>query len=242
MAGIIGNLISASQSLTTQTQGVEIASKNIANINTPGYARQRLVLGDKGMIETPLGLQSMGVQALGIEQIRNTFLDSQVIREISKTSSLDAQESALSQAQANLGEPIEGTTGAIDVNTATTSSTGISAAINKFFNAFENFAAKPTDSGAKQQVLQQADAFVNRVNLTDNRLDSLQTDLTKQVSTELKSANDLISQIASLNGQIQTVEISVPNSAVDLRTKRQATLEELAKFLDLKATEVPGQY
>ena len=82
---LIGDLIGGAQTLGMQSKGVEIAGKNLANANNPAYARQRILLGDLGTIDTDIGAQSMGVQAMGIQQIRDTLLDTQVTREISQT-------------------------------------------------------------------------------------------------------------------------------------------------------------
>jgi len=82
---LFGDLNSAAQALSAHSQGVALAGKNLANATNPAYARQRLILGDLGTVETPIGPQSMGVQAVGIQQIRDQLLDAQLTREISST-------------------------------------------------------------------------------------------------------------------------------------------------------------
>jgi flagellar hook-associated protein 1 FlgK len=112
--------------------------------------------------------------------------------------------------------------------------------MNGFFNAFENLSASPTDTGAKQVLLQRADTLANKINVTDARLASLQSDLTAEVQTGTNTANSLLSQIASLNGQIAQFEIGAPESALSLRDQRQARLEDLAKFMDFSTRQIPG--
>ena len=50
MSGLIGDLLSAARALNAQTQGVNTAGKNMANVTNPAYARQRVILQDAGTI------------------------------------------------------------------------------------------------------------------------------------------------------------------------------------------------
>ncbi|HET7511453.1 MAG TPA: hypothetical protein VFJ88_01725, partial [Chthoniobacterales bacterium] len=106
---LFGDLSSAAQALTVQSQGVALAGKNLANATNPAYARQRLIIGDLGTVETPSGPQSMGIQSLGIQQIRDGLLDAQLTREISNTSFWQAQQYNLAKAQIDLGVQVDRT-------------------------------------------------------------------------------------------------------------------------------------
>lgn len=242
MSGLIGALLNGAQSLTTQSQGVQIAGKNLANSNTAGYARQRMIVDDLGSVQTSVGTQSMGNHAVGLQQIRDKFLDAQVTREISQTSSLQAQDENLQKAQSDLGEQVDSTANATSITDTTHSTNGISSALNDFFNAFESLSANPTDVGAKQLLLQKADLLTNKINVTDSRLSSLQSDITAQNKGDLETTNGLLKDIASLNSQIQKVEINSSDSAVDLRDQRQAKLEELAKYMDFSTRDIPDSH
>ncbi|HEY2801339.1 MAG TPA: flagellar hook-associated protein FlgK [Chthoniobacterales bacterium] len=240
--GLFGDLNSAAQSLSTFSQGVALAGKNIANITNPAYARQRLELGDLGTIQTPIGPQSMGVHAIGIQQIRDQFLDAQLTREISATGLWQAQQNNLTKAQIDLGVQVNlaGDSSAIGDISQTT--TGIGSSLNDFFNSFGELAANPTDAGAKQVLLQKADALTTEFNVTDDRLATLQGDITDQVTTDVSTVNGILKDIGDLNNQIQGLEITTPGAAVDLRDQREAKLEELSQYLNFTAQEVPGTH
>lgn len=241
MAGLIGGLINAAQALGAQQAGVEVAGRNLANVNTPGYSRQRVLLGDRVVVDSPFGPLGTGVEALGIQQVRDRFLDVVVTREISQTASLQAQQSALSQAEANLGEQIDSTGNATSIGDTSASGTGISSAVSNFFNAFSNVAANPADAGAKQVLLQKADMLASKFNVTDQRLSTLQSDLTSQMSGDVTTVNSLLKQIGNLNGQIAASELGAPGSALELRDQRQGQLEALAKYMDFSTKTVPGE-
>ncbi|MDD5349005.1 MAG: flagellar hook-associated protein FlgK [Chthoniobacteraceae bacterium] len=242
MSGLIGALDSAAKSLATQSEGVQLAGKNLANANTPGYARQRLVIGSLGTVQTSVGAQSMGTQAVGIQQIRDQFLDAQMTREIAQTGFLQTQDENLLKAQADLGEQIDSTTSSTTISDTGSATSGISAAISGFFSAVEDVSATPSDTGAKQVLVEKADLLANKINVSDSRLASLQQDISAQNANDLGTVNDILKQVASLNGEIQKYELNAPGSAVDLRDERQSKLEELAQYMDFTAREIPDSH
>lgn len=242
MSGLIGNLLNATKSLGAQQAGVEVAGRNLANINNPNYSRQRVELGDRVLVDTKLGPVGNGVEVLAIKQIRDRFLDAAVAREASQTGFLQAQQSGLERAETALGEKVNRSSDSSSISTATNSTNGIGAGINEFFNSFDELAANPLDSGAKQVLLQKADTLANKFNVTDQRLNNLQKDLTEEVRVGTDKTNSLLSQIADLNGEIQKFEIRVPESARELRDQRQAKLEELSKYIDFSTRAIPGGF
>lgn len=241
MSGLFGSLNNSVKALNAQTRGVETAGRNLANVNNTDYARQRVVFGDRGTVQTSMGPASLGLEALGIEQIRDSLLDQQVTREISLTSELEALQSALDMAQAGLGQ-------SVDRSSSTTStdstSAGISEGLTNFFNAFSSLAAKPTDAAEKQVLIQKAMILTEGLQQADERLAQVQTDMTSEISSDMNTANTLLQQIADLNSQINRFEQNYPGGAVDLRDSRQAKLEELAKLMNFEtrtSSTYPGQ-
>ncbi|MCE9612541.1 MAG: flagellar hook-associated protein FlgK [Chthoniobacter sp.] len=240
MSGLIGGLINAAKSLTAQEAGVQVAGRNLANVNNPEYSRQRVVLGNRVMADSKLGPVGSGVEALGIKQIRDQFLDATVTRETSVTASLQAQQTALDRAQANLGEQIDRSKDSAFIGDIAQSSNGIGTALSGFFNGFDHLAASPMDNGAKQVLLNQAENLVDKFNSADTRLQGVQTDLTAQVDGGVGNVNSLLKQIADLNGAIAQFEVGAPGSALELRDQRQARLEELSGYMDFEARVIPN--
>lgn len=237
MSGLFSTLNSSVMAIAAQSRAIETAGKNLANVNNPNYARQRVQFGDRGTILTPQGPESMGIEALGVQQMRDQLLDLQVAREISRTASYSAEQSAYQRAQAGLGQSVDrtaasGSGGATD--------NGIGAAMDNFFNTFQSLAASPTDGGQRATLLQTAAILTDRFQLADQRLAQVQSDLNTQVSTDVSSVNTLLSTIADLNAQIGRFEVNAPGSAVDLRDERQAKLEELAGKLPVSIVDGGG--
>lgn len=243
MSGLFGSLSSGVKALTAQSRAVETAGRNLANVNNPNYARQRVVFGDRGTVQTPQGAQSLGIEAKQIVQLRDAILDQQVVREIAVTSALKKQQSSLENAQAGLGQSINRAADA-SATSASSGGQGLAESLSDFFNAFESFATRPTDPGERQTLMQKAEILVDRFRATDDRLSRLQANLTSSVTQDVEDANRLLATIADLNGQIGRLEVNNPGSAADLRDQRQAKLEELATKMSIETRpnpSAPGQ-
>jgi flagellar hook-associated protein 1 FlgK len=235
MAGLFTTLNSSVMALNAHSRAIETAGKNLANVNNSSYARQRVVYGDRGTVITPEGAQSLGLEVLGIQSVRDALIDKQLMREIGLLSSYEAQQTAYQRAQAGLGQSIDGTTSVSASGSG--ASGGLSAALDDFFNAFQAVAAAPTDIGARQSLMQKAQILTDRFNETDSRITQVQSDIDTQIGSDVTNTNNLLSTIADLNAQIARVEIGHPGGAVDLRDQRQARLEELAAKLPIDVAD-----
>ncbi len=240
MSDLLGGLSITAHALGAQQAGVQTAGRNLSNVNNAAYARQRVNLSDRTQIQTALGTQGTGVEALGIEQIRDSFLDANVTAEVSRTALLESQQSAYSRAETSLGEQVDRSAGSGSISDASQSTTGISSSLNDFFNGWEGLSANPTDSGARQVLLQKAAVLADKFNTSDQRLAGLQADLTSAVTAGVSNVNGLLKQIAGLNKAIGAAEAGAPGSAVDLRDQRQALLESLAKQMDFTTQPLAG--
>lgn len=237
MPGLFASLNASVSAIEAQSRALEIAGKNLANVNNAGYARQRVTFGDRGQVVTALGAESLGLEAIGLSQIRDSLLDRQVLRETALSASYTASQSALQRAQASLGQGIDRTSG---TDAGTSTDTGIGAALDDLFNSFQSLAANPTDYGERQGLLHSTEILSDRLHLADQRLAQTQSDLDTQIATDLASANSLLSSIANLNSQITRFEINSPGSAVDLRDQRQTALEKLAGYVAFDQTVSGG--
>ncbi|HEU5081266.1 MAG TPA: flagellar hook-associated protein FlgK [Opitutaceae bacterium] len=233
MSGLFGALGNSVKALNAQSRSLETAGKNLANVNNESYARQRVVLGDRGTVMTSLGAQSLGLEAKSIQQLRDELLDRQVVRESSLQSTYEAEQAAYTKAQAGLGQSVD-SSGAANTSAYSGSGSGIAEALDNLFSSFSSLAARPTDPGQKETLVQNAGILVDRLQTTDTRLDQLQTDLTNQTQSDIDDANKLLQNIADLNTEIGRFEIANPGSAVDLRDQRQAQVELLAKKISIE--------
>lgn len=230
MSGLYATLNNTVKALSAHGRSIEIAGKNLANVNNPAYSRQRVIYGDRGTVQTPDGAESLGLEARSIQQLRDTMLDRQVMREIALKSSFETEQQGYQRAQAALGQNV-------DRSDTTGAGNGIAAALDELFNSFQSLASRPTDTGERQVLLQKAAILTDRMRQVDNRLDQVQSDIDTGIDNHVAAANRLLSTIGELNSQIGRLEINTPGAAVDLRDQRQARIEELAALLPVESRE-----
>ncbi len=234
MAGLLSSIFYSSQALAAQQAGLQTTGKNIANVNSVGYARQRANLST-----TP----NVGVQVSSVQSLRDRYLDAQVVNEGSVTAMLQAKFNAMSRAQSGLGESISRSGAAGSVGDVA-GGTGVSGALTGFFNSVQAFAASPTSAAQKQVLLQSAGTLSQAINSADSNLAAEQKAETQRIGGDVNDANGLLGDIASLNQQIGKAELGNPGSAVDLRDQRQAKIELLSQKMDIRvsnSTDHPGQ-
>ncbi len=212
---------------------IQVTGRNMANVNNPEYARQRVKLGDRYVNQTTHGPEGTGVEVLQVQAMRDSFLDAQVIRQASDTQSLATQKAILSNFELALGDKI-------DSNPDAASATGLGNALDDFFNAFSNFAANPSDIPTRSAALSAAQTLADRINLADERLSAAQSDQEQQIDADVQTANGLITEIARLNFEIRQAADSETGGAVDLVDTRQAKLEKLAGLVKLDITRDPA--
>ncbi|MBK8475532.1 MAG: flagellar hook-associated protein FlgK [Opitutaceae bacterium] len=240
MSGLFSSLYTSTNALRAHSAALDIIGRNMANVNNPAYARQRIVYGDKGSVDTPLGSQSLGVEPVAIQQMRDRLIDNQVREEAANTELLNSQVTYLRQAQTAIGQGLFGAAGDVDtIGSNPELPAGISASIDAFFNAWQSFATKPSDSVNKQQLIANTDDLINKIQLADRRLADIAlpapavgNTITGQMDEGARQVNGILTTLSELNRQIGRVEIVNPGTAVDLRDQRQAKLEELGKYID----------
>jgi flagellar hook-associated protein 1 FlgK len=228
-------LSSGASALDAQSYALQITGKNLANVNNANYAREKVNMGTGPAIQTPLGYASPDLEAQSVTQIRNAFLDQQVAQEGSITSALTAEQSALQEAEAGLGETVSSGTSA---SASAGAGASLSSQLTGLSNAFQSLAASPADLGAAQTVLGKATSFCDQLHQTDSALAQVQTGLNTQIQSTAGNINTLLTTIAGLNSQIALHEVGQPGSAVDLRDQRQAAIESLAA--DMSVTTSTG--
>jgi flagellar hook-associated protein 1 len=239
MLGLFGTLNLGARSLQTQQQGVELTGHNLANASNAAYSRQRLEIQANTPLQTSIGPEGTGADAVAITRLRDTLLDRQIQGEISVTSFLQSQQTALQYAQAGVGEQLQGnssTTGA----TSDVGSTGALASdLSGLFNAFQDLSTAPSSITSRQAVISQAQQLTSQFNQLDQRLTAINGQLNQSVQADITSANQLLSDIAGLNKQITLSETATNGTANDLRDLRQQKVEALAKLVDLQSATTP---
>ena len=193
---------------------LDTTSHNISNANTPGYSRQRVDLATQPAQGTAGIFTGSGVKVSSVSRYSDDLLSLQMRSASSDYSRLDTYA-----------------TKAGDLNNLfADSTTGLSASLQDFANALQGVASAPSSVANRQLLLSQAGNLVTRLQSYQSSLDSIDTSVNQQLSTDAASINSIAQNIAKLNQQIAAVGVdgaSQPNDLLDARDKQLADLSAL---------------
>ncbi|WP_010302164.1 flagellar hook-associated protein FlgK [Kurthia senegalensis] len=215
--------------LSAQQTALYTVGNNISNANTIGYTRQRVNLaatsGYPGIGQnTPMfaGHLGTGVTSESITRIRDTFIDKQYRQETNNLGYWTQQTNSISQMEDIMSEPSE---------------YGLSAAFEDFFSSWQELANSPSSSAARQVVYTKSAHLASSFNYMSTQMTQVQTNLKYEAMNTVNNVNSILSQIASLNNQIKTVEPNgyIPNELYD---RRDLLLDELAEYMPISTENV----
>ncbi|MFH1734900.1 MAG: flagellar hook-associated protein FlgK, partial [bacterium] len=218
MAGLFDAVCLAKRSLMAQQWAMTTSAHNVANVNTPGYTRQKAMLESfNPALEIPAGLLGMGVDVGEITRMRNRYLDRQVLAEKQNQGFLYFENTALAQVETILGE---------------TSGYGISGILDEFWAGWSDLSNDPENSSVRVALQQKGEQLTQSLNDLHVDLTNQQKELNQQLSGFVGQVNQLTSQIASLNNDIanQVNQGMMPN---DLMDQRDLLVDELSTLANI---------
>lgn len=207
--------------LTIYRVASEVTSENIANVNTPGYSRQRVVL-ETAPPTTHNGFpMGTGVHIASVERFYDGLLQQQLVNAQTTLGYDTTKSNVLQQIEPNFNE---------------VSNDGLGAAVSNFFGAWQDLTLNPAGAPERQTVL-------SRAKILQDNFRSISTTLNDTINTQNASLvpltddiNATLSSIAILNGQIRTTEL-VSGNANETRDQRDQMVRDLAQKIGITYTE-----
>ncbi|NNL67812.1 MAG: flagellar hook-associated protein FlgK [Myxococcales bacterium] len=219
MPSLFGVLDTASRSLATNALGVRTTSHNIANVDTPGYTRQRQQVQSTDPNFQGEGYVGTGAEQVGVERIRDVLIQRQLMRQGAVKGATDAQSEAIARVEAALNEQ---------------DAPGLNTALNTFYDSLHDLASS-TAPGApveREGLRAAARGLIDTLGSLDAELRSQRTDANSGVASVVSEINQLSSRIAELNAAISPAEVRAP--ANDLRDQIELALRELSSRIDVQ--------
>ncbi|RMD87315.1 MAG: flagellar hook-associated protein FlgK, partial [Candidatus Dadabacteria bacterium] len=214
----------AISSLNAQQAVLAGISNNIANANTPGYARRTVQLTNQTLGEPSLGLNiGSGVKVSDVERRVDEYINSALRGTISEKEAASTENDFISRIE-NL----------FDL-TGTYQTVGTS--LTDFFSALNDLSADPSSLELRANLYERANDLVNSINLAYNTISDLQNEADNRLATEISTINTLTAQIADLNQKVVKRENSGAVAA-DERDMRDHLLEQLAEKISFSVTEL----
>lgn len=209
MSGLIESLSSAARAMQAQSYGIETTGHNMANLNTPGYARKLVHLS-----AIPPG-QGGGVRLMGVTGQRDALVDARLRRELPAAAREAAVVDGLSVVESSIG--LAGA--AIDRDLA------------GFFDAWRALAEEPASPTARNNVVQQGQNVAQTIGGLSDRLEQSARDADRQIRSTVERINRLSADVVTVNHAIARAS-GVDAEALQDRLGR--TLDELAGLIDIR--------
>jgi flagellar hook-associated protein 1 FlgK len=207
--------------------GLQTASHNITNANTPGFNRQRTIQSTNLALLTGAGFVGQGANVSTVERMYNGFLNSQVNTSQTKVSELETYYNQISQIDNMLAD----------------ANSGLSPALQDFFKGAQQVAANPSQLPSRQAMISSAQSLTARFQGLDERLSQMYTSVNGQITTTVASVNSYAEQIGALNQQIIIAQSSISQPANDLLDQRDQLVSELNKLVQVATTtNTDGSY
>lgn len=209
--------------LTASQAALTTAGHNIANVNTAGYSRQRVLQTAREGQLSGSGFVGRGVDVTTIQRTRDGFLNTNA-----------QQASALSSADAVRADNLSQLETLFPVG-----ETGLGAATASLFSAFSDMQSVPNDTTSRTAVLARADELAARLQSTTNQVSSIQTRINEQMGSDVTQINSLAHRIASANQQIFQYRGTdhTPNDLLDQRDQLISDLNKLVQTTTIPAAD-----
>jgi flagellar hook-associated protein 1 FlgK len=212
--------------LQAQQSALNVVGHNIANVNTPGYTREIASLSSNQSLAQGQVYFGTGVSLDTVTSMRSKYLDLQIAQATS--------------AQAKATDCYTGV-GVIATTVGDTSSSGLAAQIQSFFQGFQTLAANPESSADRTTVVGAAQSMINSLQSTYQMLEQQRSAANQTVGSLVTQVNTLTAQIAQVNRQITGSDAQGSNNdAVDQRT---TLIKQLSQLVGVNVIEGSnGQY
>lgn len=216
MSGLIGTMWIALGALQAQQGGLQVTTNNVANLNTPGYSRERPILQEANPIVQDNVVFGGGVDLKGIESLRSDLLSLQIATESQQQSKSQAYVNTMNQVQTLFPDD----------------TTGIGAQISAFFQSLNNLSTNPSDLTLRQSVLAAAANMTSAFNNTSAQLTSVSGGINNGVQQQVQEVNQISQQIAAINVQLAAVS-SAGQEYSSFLDQRSALIEKLSGLIDV---------
>jgi len=181
MSDLLSLLSLGSSALAAQNTGVAVATNNVANLNTPGYSRQRADL--ESLEAAPL---VGGVRSGSPQRLADDLLSGQIQNAAGSLAMSQAFADALSELETGLA----GGGATIDEQ------------IGQLFSKFSQASASPTDSASRQAVVAAARDLVSGIQRRAASVAAARREADARIRDGATSASSLAKQLAAANAAV----------------------------------------
>lgn len=213
-------LSTALSGLVAQRYGLDTTGQNVANANTPGYSRQRVVAEPVNPASGSTAVFSRwdgpgtGVEVVDVQRITDALVDNRVRQERSTAEHMSASLAVWNRVDVALNEP---------------SDIGVQAQLSSFWSAWQDLANDPGMTATRTQVLQTGASVADALGSVAAEVSEAWGESKVELRALVGEVNATSSAVADLNGSIRkaTAGGESPNELMDRRDALVVRLSEL---------------
>lgn len=226
MASTFGGLNIAGSGLRAANAYLNTTANNISNAETVGYSRQSVVTSAAQALRTytAYGCTGSGVDTLGVERQRDEFYDAKYWNNQKKLGEYSIKQYYCKQIEDYFKDD---------------GKTGFATLFDDLENCLQEVIKEPNSDSKKRTFLSSAESLAKYFNNMAGNLEELQKDLNSELKLSVDQINSIASEIATLNKQINVVELSTGTVANELRDKRTVLIDQLSELVDVNVIETP---
>jgi flagellar hook-associated protein 1 FlgK len=221
MPGLFAGLEIGKRALMSHQIYLQTIGHNIANVNTPGYTRQRVRISatmPEQSINGPIG---SGVQVDNIRHLRDLFLGSQYRDAQKQLGQWEYKQKNLGQIESLFNEPGDNS---------------LNKSLNNFWDSWSTLSTNSDSISHREIVVAEAQQLVNGFRQMARSLMNQRESVNRDLTNITNDVNRITTEVASLNRQIQKVELD-GTQAADLRDKRDLLTDELSNIIDARTKD-----
>lgn len=211
--------------LIASNAALNTTANNIANIETSGYSRQIVQQQAADAIKTftTYGCAGAGVDTLGAERQRDEYYDIKYRDNNQKAGEYDEKAYFCKLFSNYLRDD--------------STQKGFSTIFSEMMANLETASTNSGDTSVLADYVGSASSLCEYFNILYDNMQTLQTDANDEVKINVDQINNIATQIASLNEQINVIEMDGHSKANELRDKRDLLVDSLSEIVDTKVEE-----
>ncbi|WP_417668710.1 flagellar hook-associated protein FlgK [Pseudoalteromonas tetraodonis] len=206
----------ASAGVRSSSELLQTTSKNITNVNTEGYVRERTEFTT--MVDNQVGRGET-------YRLLNEFAQSQLNRDTSNKSFFDQFVTEANRVDTIFSEE----------------SNNLSTGINSLFNNLQEALNQPSSTVARSLVMTDAQSLVDQMDRLSGIVLEQQSIVNEQLEIFTEEANSLIQNINTLNQEIAVVNgTNNASDASSIYNQRDLAIRELSELVDIETLDGPN--
>ncbi|WP_049470170.1 flagellar hook-associated protein FlgK, partial [Stenotrophomonas maltophilia] len=204
-------LSTGTNALLAFQRALATTSHNVANINTPGYSRQKVDFATADPQNFGYGDVGNGTRIVDIRRTADQLAISRLLDSSGELARLKQLSTMADRVDALFSD----------------TATNVSGVWSNFFDSVSGLSSNASGSADRQNVLDSANTLANRFQQLNNSLNTLNSEVNNGLTAAATEINRLAAEIAQINGVIGS---NAATAAPDLLDRRDQLIANLVGY------------